>query len=1556
MDTRTYSVGDVIDITVKFSNPVSFLDDESVLVLNTNTPAHYVKQIDGLSVLFRLTIQYDNAVPELTYPDVFALRTSTSCSILTTDGPIECAAQNLPSPRGTSTNEDRTDSLSGVGTVILQKNTISTNFLMKALSFHDYDTTSKNAPWARNDVPKSLTFETSASILSTGEMIQVQVPFSDAIIVEGKPVLVLYVNSYIPFHLNFVGYANSKTIIFETVVSNDFKDQKLECASHSEIILNGGGIYYQTNFIRMQSVDLQLGAVCCRDQCEFSARFEDVSPTVSRVYSSLSGTFFAPDEIEIFIEYTRDVVVIGSPVISLNLDGDKFAVFKGMANSNTLFFGYVCQSDDSSAGLDYISTDAFHFPDGSFLDGIYMDNVHSSVLVDSTLPEVGEAGSLGRENTVVIDATRAANTGVIMTPLSSTAGEVMILAYSYNRDIVVEVEQSVASPSLESFYLTFEMTSNALGTTESYRAIYSHFVDETVYFTFPVTKDHLSGPVSINSVFPMTTGDFKIVDKQTGALAGLRMLSSLVSVEIGNIDNDTPYVLEVTSPNITDGLPWGIGDIIQIDVIMSSPVAIVDIPVLRLALAEDSFSVAEFDPYLGMDACYTSVRFKFIIVEGTAAYPLEYTMYEGEDPLTGDLRRCVEGAEPTILADLTLAFPFTKGSLGYCCPVNIDSAAPYIKYVMPMKRAGLYGFNEEIAIMVRFSKPVVVVGYPMLELDVGTGVAYANYTSSFYERELLIDILDTDIFFIYKIGLEDETADLHHFGINSMILNGSSILLASQNPILSADVTLRDPLDHELSNDVIEQQWKFGYPAKVEVLLRDMYHTDPVQLTVRLEHGPKAVDLFDACCKNGAIGKTAPMSRLGNNATVLDKDTGIGTDLFFSDTRAKNIALSGVVNQSSTAFGSFPTRAIDGGNSPFFGDLSVTETSNGDNEAWWQIHVAGSNVQSINIWPRTPQQWIPATASVTIKAWDKFPAGKFRLQFSGVLDENGIENPVTTGYINMGATASDVAKRIHEHGSLRQLKVTRQTIYGDGVEKGHGHKYLITFFRVEIAEPIINVVDTAFVGGTDVIEGQNVENIRNYQLATTTKVESRGQARQVDRVAEFVGGVDGLNSWLLPYWVMIFEETGSLPPVGLEDSKEKAVWKREFTSIGKLEQIVFSEPLANVGYVKIQREGIGSLSLAEVEIYEHRLNTLHWYKEGFPVTPTPVTKPFQPRDSFHNAFKSVKYEGQWSVQFSTTSEITSGNIRGWEGSEGTVSDWVLVVTDLAGITHTHYQDLRAEITAMPKYGQLITTTTGTTSPYSEWRDAFELTENGYIEVSADMKRALGICNGVDTTGMNGVRSGYNTYRYCPDSFGVGHTLNNRLSGDYPNKNQFLRNERAVFYIPNTDYRGPDFFTYKIFEGPKIQKSSATTDNEVTVHVRKCRDNQATRVTEGIHSLCSCSASEDYVVGDWTTCHASIQSICAKDSIFFDSFFNLCLQCGDVSTDSIRDVNAGCRSEIIRTVSYLVASRQCDTDPYYPCGDEIVTERGRESVNYLSLSKYPWNSPFQPMRQYAGDIN
>ena len=75
MDDRAYSVGDVIDINVKFSKPVMFLDTESYLVLNTDTPAYFVKQIDTTNILFRLTIQDTDSVSSLSYPDVFSLRT-----------------------------------------------------------------------------------------------------------------------------------------------------------------------------------------------------------------------------------------------------------------------------------------------------------------------------------------------------------------------------------------------------------------------------------------------------------------------------------------------------------------------------------------------------------------------------------------------------------------------------------------------------------------------------------------------------------------------------------------------------------------------------------------------------------------------------------------------------------------------------------------------------------------------------------------------------------------------------------------------------------------------------------------------------------------------------------------------------------------------------------------------------------------------------------------------------------------------------------------------------------------------------------------------------------------------------------------------------------------------------------------------------------------------------------------------------------------------------------------------------------------------------------------
>ena len=1399
--------------------------------------------------------------------------------------------------------------------------------------------------------------------VTTANKIQVVITFTDAIVVRGVPLLVFFVDEETPTYLPFSGHFNATSLLFDYVVDGTLDGSNIWCTTMSHIDLNGGSILHKTNFLPIRNADLQLGTVCCENGCTIHVRVVDSTPRVSRVFSSQNGTFSTPDALELFVEFTGPVTVIGTPLLELKLAGSPLATFVGLENSRVLKFKYVIAPGDTTSALDYVSTDSFMFEDKGVYDGIFMDDVFEVVEANTKLRHPGANGSLGRSNTIVIDKTRVKNTAITVSPVASTAGDIITVSFQFNRDITVLDDSLlslfivVASP----MYIRFNITSPVNNLPSERVAMYTSFAGNTLHFVYPVIPADPSGVVSISDVTPITLGDFRIVDEETGVLVGMNVDDSILDTQLGTIDNEVPYVVSVMSPNISGAYPWGIGDVIYLIVEMNSPVAVLVTPTLRLAVDNtDNTEHAYANFVVGTNAstfangfvCYTHLLFVYTILPGDSASPLEY---DGPSALEGDLRRCVESAPPSIPADLTLPDPFSLGSVGFCCTVNIDSSPPFVEYLMPLKKAGVYGLNELIVILVRFSKPVLVSGEPMLALFVGSSNAsYAHYNESFRERDVLINVKNTDVLFFYTVQENDNTKDFRHFDRDALMLNGGSILHYTQSPVTEADITLRDPGDHELLLDKVQRQWKWGYPSKVEVIIRDFYHTDPAQLLVRIEHTSRSVQLFDSCCSNGGMfGRTVPGSRLGNNVTVLDTDTGIGSDLFFSDTRAPNIARLGVANQSSTEFGGVASRAIDGSSSPVYGDKSTTETSASDENGWWQLHLpAGSSVRSINIWPRTPQLWIPAMVSVTIKAYDAFPRGRFKLRLPGILDTNSQATTVVTSFINMGASAQEVQNKLTALGSLAQLRVFRETVTGDDVEKGHGWKYLITFNGVEIPEPQIQIINVTFVGGVDIIEDQEVENFLKFQLVAYSKIEKRGFAKPVNRVGNFVGGVDGLNSWLIPFWVMIFLEDGTKPPIDLNESIAKAVWMDRYDSIDKVKQIVLTKKFENVGYIKIQREGLGSLALAEVEVFEEKLNSLGWYTEGYPIIAAPVLRPYQPEDSFGNAFDNVKFTSRWSLQITSSPVFTAGNIRGWEGSMGTVSDWVLVVTDLAGVVHSYYQDLRAEVKSLPKYGSLIATTTESRQAYGAWKQAFELTENGPIEASSDMQRALGICNGVDTTGMNGVRSGASQYRYCTSNFGVGPPLNNRVSGDYPIQ-RFLRNERALYYIPRHNYRGPDFFTYVILDGPVVQRE-VEGESEVTVHVRKCRDSQDRRVAAGVHSLCSCAASEKAVVDDWMTCRSVLTALC-DEAGYREDFLNLCVSCAGDLPDDLYLAPMQCVSEVIRAVSYLTAARRCDLEPSFVCSDEIYTEPGRENYNYLSLMSYPWNNPMSTSRDYTGDV-
>jgi hypothetical protein len=229
----------------------------------------------------------------------------------------------------------------------------------------------------------------------------------------------------------------------------------------------------------------------------------------------------------------------------------------------------------------------------------------------------------------------------------------------------------------------------------------------------------------------------------------------------------------------------------------------------------------------------------------------------------------------------------------------------------------------------------------------------------------------------------------------------------------------------------------------------------------------------------------------------------------------------------------------------------------------------------------------------------------------------------------------------------------------------------------------------------------------------------------------------------------------------------------------------------------------------------------------------------------------------------------------------------------------------------------------------------------------------GICYGTATSSENGKAVGDGP-RYCVDSFGLGPALN-RVNGDTPAE-FYLRDEKVVYYQPLKGFMGPDFFTYRIWDGVNHQthstrNSMTTSINEVTLHTRKCRRFIADRLYGAskavaassfrfVNPLCDCAQSETATVGDKGKCDTARLAVCAakefsnSTSGFRQRYNSMCLACESTS----RGLNsAECTAETMRAVSLLTARGLCSSEPSMDCTTEVITKNGLDRFEYLSLA-------------------
>ena len=634
----------------------------------------------------------------------------------------------------------------------------------------------------------------------------------------------------------------------------------------------------------------------------------------------------------------------------------------------------------------------------------------------------------------------------------------------------------------------------------------------------------------------------------------------------------------------------------------------------------------------------------------------------------------------------------------------------------------------------------------------------------------------------------------------------------------------------------------------------------------------------------------------------------------FGDMNPENLALKGTAKQSTTKYKSHAGLAIDGNIDGFASRGSVTHTGGHGTEdwnPWWQVRLESeTKIGGIRVWNRQLQQANDEIQVVSVvNPGAAPPQGTFRMKidYGGKNYTSKVDLPVDASATGGLASMSGAIEAML--GTLGGVDVTR-TSTTNLLGGYRGYQYTVTFKGHPGDVPKIGIKYTNFSATPDakvMIETlrNGVDNPKyNYKLDSNEK--------------EYVDN-------LYPCWIFIFDSTVPQPELiqDFYELKKKAVWTQEVAQGGR---VINLAPRGVTGQtVRIMLNNTNYLSLAEVQVYEASVETMSQYSGGSPIQERPIVQPYIAEHSLDDTWKNVQFGGLWHLTVTDTKAYNSdrkvGSLMEHNGM-GKINDWVLMVTDMAGVIHRFYVDYHVEVLTLPKYGELF---------YQELSDKDE----GYslfngrtlskLEEAPGMGRFLAPCYGVDTTGLNGVESVGN-HRHCPLNYGVGGLRSWQKTGAKPVVNLHGK-ERVVVYKPFSDFLGQDHFTYRTLFGTVPGETT-----EVRVNVKNCRiyeKEESKGTSSTVHALCACKRTEQKLFGDPVSCPAAITSTCGASPTSEEIYPFMCRMC--------RGAHAGfssaCRVEVEKAVAWLDDKGLCDPDVpavgYPVCKEEGTAALTRE---------------------------
>jgi len=518
----TYKIGDVIPITVTFSESVSVTGTPR-LTLETGTTDAVVDFVSaaGAVLTFNYTVAAGESAADLDY--------RTSAALALNGGTIRDAAGN-----------DSTLLLADPG--LAGSLGANRNLVIDGV----------------RPVVTGVTSTTGNGSYTTGQTIAVTVTFDDNITVTGTPTLTLSTGAVV----NYTSTAGA-TLTFNYTIAGGQTAADLDYAATTSLLLAGGTIRDSNG--NDATLTLPTPGAAGSLGANRDLVVDTTAPTVLSVTSSTAnGSYRAGQVVAIQVTFTEPVSVTGTPQLTLETGGTDAVVNYVSTAGSVLTFNYTIAGGENSADLDYVSNAALALNAGTIRDAV---NIPATL----TLPDPGTTGSLGQAHAIIVDTAASTVTDVT----SSTANGTKGIGTTISIQVVMnEVVTVTGTPTL-----TLET-----GTSDRTVSYVSGTGSNTLNFTYTVGSDDESSDLDYASTAALDATGATIRDAAgndaTLTLAALGAAHSLANNKAFVVDGIRPTV-SVVSSTLGNGT-YGVGQTVPITVTFSEAVTVAGSPTLTL--------------------------------------------------------------------------------------------------------------------------------------------------------------------------------------------------------------------------------------------------------------------------------------------------------------------------------------------------------------------------------------------------------------------------------------------------------------------------------------------------------------------------------------------------------------------------------------------------------------------------------------------------------------------------------------------------------------------------------------------------------------------------------------------------------------------------------------------------------------------------------------------------------------------------------------------------------------------------------------------------------------